>query len=242
MHQSAPCHLDSVPSACTFGISALGVGQCGPVASLVAEEKFVPRIQVVPPLTSAIGRFHTWWRGDPLPSLPFLSGLVMVPTDDQPLLNTLAGIDAAEFQRRMRQGHQPWLARIGVEPVAWGWCAAESLSIGELGIDCPLPRGNRYLWDFCTVTRWRGHGIYPRLLQTIVTSETEATRFWVGHDVPNVASERGIAKAGFQEVGVLYRQPDGGFELVPSASPQRVNAASALFGIPIAGRCSARIA
>ena len=185
-------------------------------------------------LGDPVGRFHTWWRGDLLPSLPDLPGLSIAPAAGE-VVGRLAGIDASEVRDRLRLGHEPWLARIVGVPVGWGWCATTEASIGELGISPVIPPGNRYLWDFWTVPSWRGQGIYPRLLQTIVTREADVARFWVGHDLGNAASACGIAKAGFQEVGLLYRREDSGFVLVPCAPPPRVAAASALFGVPIAG-------
>lgn len=142
----------------------------------------------------------------------------------------------------MARGHTPWSARIDGEPVGWGWCATREVSIGELDIAVPLPPGNRYLWDFFTVPAWRGRGIYPRLLRTIIEHEPEVARFWVGHDLGNLASARGITKAGFHEVGLLYHRQDGGFELVPSGPLERAVAASDLFAVPIAGRLPARSA
>jgi hypothetical protein len=199
----------------------------------------MPRTQIVPQADAAIGRLHAWWKGDPLPTFSLLQGLSLAPTDDGRLICALAAMTPAEFQARANQGHQPWLARIDREPVGWGWSASSSLSIGELGIACRLPAGNRYLWDFVTVAPWRGRGIYPRLLQAIVSSDPGGERFWVGHDLPNVASARGITKAGFQEVGVVCRLSSGAFELVPCGSAHRAEAASVLFGIPIADRLAA---
>jgi RimJ/RimL family protein N-acetyltransferase len=187
-----------------------------------------------------VGRFYTWWRDDALTPLPDLPGLAIAPADDDQLVGTLAGIDAGEIERRLARGHRPWLARLAGESVGWGWCAAEELSIGELDISCSIPPRNRYLWDFFTVPRWRGHGIYPRLLQTIVASEPGVERFWLGHDLGNIASARGIAKAGFREVGVLYRCQDGEFALVPCGPLQFAVAASALFGVPVADPVGAR--
>ena len=181
-----------------------------------------------------VGRFHCWWRGDPLPALPQLAGLSIEPTSDRALMARLMGVEEDEAAARVLRGHQPWLARVGVEPVGWGWCACSELDIGELGLSRLLPPRNRYLWDFVTVPPWRGRRIYPRLLQVIVTGSQDADRFWIGHDQPNVASARGIARAGFAEVGVLFVSDAGDFELVPAASP-RIAAASALFGIPIIG-------
>lgn len=189
-----------------------------------------------------VGRFHTWWRGDPLPLLPGLPTLSIAPADHERLVDGLGELDAREIRERLRRGHQPWLARIAGEVVGWGWCASEEASIGELGISCPIPPGNRYLWDFVTPPPWRGRGIYPRLLQTIVAHEAEAERFWLGHDLPNGSSARGIAKAGFHEVGVLCRQREGAFVLVPSGPRRLAAAASALFGLPVADPPSVGIA
>jgi RimJ/RimL family protein N-acetyltransferase len=154
-------------------------------------------------------------------------------------LSALSGADARELQARTARGHAPWLAQINGEPVGWGWCAAGEVSIGELGIAVPLPPGNRYLWDCFTVPAWRGRGIYPRLLQAIIAHEPEVARFWVGHDHGNLASARGIAKAGFHEVGLLYHRRDGEFELVASGPLERAVAASDLFAVPVAGRLPA---
>jgi hypothetical protein len=211
---------ETVSSIGSLDLKTKGLQAVGPVGELDASE--IP-----------VGRFHTWWRDDALAPLREMPGLSLAPVDDARIVGELAGIAAREFERRMLRGHRPWLARVAGEPVAWGWCAAAELSIGELGISCSIPAGNRYLWDFFTVPRWRGWGIYPRLLQSIVASEPDIERFWLGHDLDNIASARGIAKAGFREVGVLYRGQDGQFTLVPSGPLHLAEAASALFGVHV---------
>ena len=182
-----------------------------------------------------VGRFHCWWRGDPLPALPHLHGLSIERADNRALMTRPMGVEEDEAVARDSRGHQLWLARVGREPVGWGWCATAELDIGELGIVRVLPERNRYLWDFVTVPSWRGRRIYPRLLQAIVTCSPDADRFWIGHDQPNFASARGIARAGFTEVGMLYASDERGFELMPTASLPRIADASALFGVPIIG-------
>lgn len=133
----------------------------------------------------------------------------------------------------MGHSHQLWLARVDSAAVGWGWSAQRELSIGELGIDRPIASGNRYLWDFFTIPTWRGRGIYPRLLQEIVTRDLAAERFWLGHDMGNLPSWRGIARAGFRDVGALYRQPDGSFILIPTQPGDFAAAAAALFAITV---------
>jgi RimJ/RimL family protein N-acetyltransferase len=63
----------------------------------------------------------------------------------------------------------------------------------------PCDRG---LWDFVTLPNWRGHRIYPRLLQAIVQIEADAERFWIGCRADNEASMRGVRAAGFQLIGI----------------------------------------
>jgi GNAT superfamily N-acetyltransferase len=193
-------------------------------------------------LGEPVGRFHAWWRGDPLPALPGLSDLSIFPSDDVRTLAQLLAIDAREIEERMRRGDRPWLARIAGAVVGWGWSAAAELSIGELGISRPIPPGNRYLWDFFTVPPWRGRGIYPRLLQAIVSREVDADRFWLGHDLDNAASARGVAKSGFRQAGVLYRRENETFVLVPSEPLDRAVAAASLFGVGFVDPCSVRVA
>src|SRR5438552_19101239 len=99
----------------------------------------------------------------------------------------------AQAQAQLLGGHRPYLAELDGNAAALGWCALCQFGIGELGLRRPLPRGDAYLWDFRTMRAWRGRGIYPRLLQHILRdSSVPAERFWIGHDLDNTASERGI--------------------------------------------------
>jgi len=187
-----------------------------------------------------IGRLYTWWRGDPLPGLPRVPGLVIEPATDLAALAAVAGHSPAVLQTRMAEGHTPYLAWLDGTPVASGWLATREAAIGELGLAFALPPGNRYLWDFVTLPPWRGRGIYPRILQDMLRRETSAQRFWVGHDLDNVASARGILKAGFVAVGEVGRQRGGGLGLVPRGQVERGAAAAALLGIPILQRTDTR--
>jgi GNAT superfamily N-acetyltransferase len=192
-------------------------------------------------VTEAVGLFHAWWRGDPLPNLPDWPDLKLERSSDPHLLAELTDADPHAIEERLVRDHQPWLATIAGEPVAYGWVTASDLSIGELGLDVALQPGCRYLWDFFTAPSWRGNGIYPRLLQAIIAHDEKAERFWVGHDLGNVASAHGIAKAGFCEVGAVYRLRDGGLALISSGRLDRASAASEQFGITLIDRLSAGI-
>jgi GNAT superfamily N-acetyltransferase len=163
-----------------------------------------------------LGYGYTWWHGDPLPCLPPLTGLHVLPTDDAELIAALAQLEPAEVTERMCQANQAYVAYIGTEPAAYGWSAARTGAISELAFDFEIPPGNRYLWDFVTMPAWRGHGIYPRLLQAILTAEqSRAQRFWIGHTADNNASQHGIVKAGFQLVEALVMFADATLAILP---------------------------
>lgn len=180
-----------------------------------------------------IGSFYAWWRGDPLVPLLPLAGLDIGTPSDPTSLATGLGLNPAEVAARLAAGHRLYVARLDGRPVAYGWVATAEAVIGELGLRFTLPPGNRYLWDFFTLPAWRGLGIYPRLLQAILGWEAGAERFWVGHDTPNVASRRGILKAGFQEVGQVYRTVNGELVLVPVGPVDRAVAAARLLGLSL---------
>lgn len=183
------------------------------------------------PVGPAIGSFYTWWRGDPLISLPPLGGLTIGEVSDPEVLESLTGLRTADLAGRFSAGHRAFVAWLDGRPVAYGWVATARAEIGELGLTFKLPPADRYLWDFFTLPPWRGLGIYPRLLQAILQREGAAERFWVGHDAPNLASRRGILKAGFQEVGRVHQMAGGDLVLVPTGPLERALAAARLLGI-----------
>lgn len=179
-----------------------------------------------------VGRFYAWWRGDPLPPLSPVPDVAMSPSSDEALVATVTGIEIEAVRERMDLGHRPWLARIGNEPAGWGWVASREAGIAELDIAITLPPGERYLWDFVTVPARRGRGLYSALLRTILTHEG-AERYWIGHDEGNTPSARGVAKAGFREVGAVLRTEDGQMTFVPKSPTDRAEAAAALLGLPV---------
>lgn len=173
---------------------------------------------------------YAWWRGDPLPHLPVLDGFAVEQTSRSQLLAELSGGGVVEMQTRLDRGHRPYVARLNGQAAAWGWSATREASIGELGIAFPIPPGNRYLWDFVTLPAWRGRGLYPRLLQAILFGDVDAERFWIGHDHENVASARGVLKAGFHPISAIGLSSTGP-RLDPVGSSDRVQALATLLGI-----------
>jgi GNAT superfamily N-acetyltransferase len=179
-----------------------------------------------------VGYFYTWWKGDPLPDLEPIPGLHLIPTNDVDLIEGLSDLTRAEAQQRIERGHRPYLALINDETAAYGWSAWERAEIGELGVDITLPEGDRYLWDFVTLPDYRGMGIYPHMLQGIIRQELDgAERFWIGHDVDNIASARGIEKAGLPVIGEVWIR-NGAPVYIGRKPRERAEMAAALLQLP----------
>jgi GNAT superfamily N-acetyltransferase len=154
----------------------------------------------------------------------------------------LSALSNEEVCGRMEQGHRLYVARMGDEPVGYGWCATRGAEIGELDMRIRFPASERYLWDFATLPEWRGRGVYPRLLQAILADDADAEYFWIGHTPENVASRRGILRAGFTALGELRFLPGGGVGLEPDGDLgsdrllERAAAGAAVLGVPLLPR------
>jgi GNAT superfamily N-acetyltransferase len=179
-----------------------------------------------------VGYFYTWWSGDPLPPLDPINGFELTVTDDVSLLERISDLSISDIQLRIELGNRPYVAWIDDQPAAYGWSAWKRAEIGELGVDLILPQGDRYLWDFVTLPEFRGRGIYPHMLQGIILAErSTAERFWIGHDLGNEASARGIAKAGLPVIGEVWVR--NGTALYVGRQPEdRARMAAGFLGLP----------
>lgn len=176
----------------------------------------------------------TWWRGDDLPALSPIAEFRAEVSADPYLLAMLSNYEVAEAQRRLAEGHRAYVAWMGSAPVAYGWVATRVASIGELGIDVPVPPTDRYLWDFATLPEWRGRGIYPHLLQAIVRREAQdAERCWIIAAPENRASSAGIYKAGFTATAQLSFQTAGQAGLTALGPSERVRPGAIFLGVPV---------
>jgi hypothetical protein len=176
----------------------------------------------------------TWWSTDPLPHLPVLPGFQAACASDDTALAQLNRLTVTEVRARQQDGHRPYLGFLNGIPVAYGWVATQEASIGELDLTFRQPPGNRYLWDFATLTGFQGRGIYPHLLLAILKQEMlEAERFWIIHAPENVPSGAGMEKAGLLPVGQLSFRPDGSVGLAPLGLHERAQAGAELLGLPL---------
>ena len=176
----------------------------------------------------------TWWPGDPLGPLAQPDDFIATPSADRAELVALTGLPGEEIEARLGAGHRCSVAYLGSVAAAYGWVAAAEASIGELDVSFRLAGAERYLWDFRTLPEWRGRGLYPRLLQGILRSEgLDQARFWIINAPENLASARGIQKAGFRVVGDLAFAQDGRAGLVPATDPDRAAVGAGLLGVPL---------
>jgi GNAT superfamily N-acetyltransferase len=176
----------------------------------------------------------TWWQGDSLPQIAVDQEFEAVRCQDASLMAKLNRIPLAEVERRIAEGHVPYIALWSQQPVGYGWVAQQQFSIGELNLECRLAAGDRYLWDFGTLAQWRGRGFYPRLLQAILQSEQpHAQRFWIIHAPENVPSSRGILRSGFQDVAELAYDHQQQVRLAPRQDLERAQAAAELLGLSL---------
>ncbi|RFS21325.1 N-acetyltransferase [Chitinophaga silvatica] len=153
---------------------------------------------------------YTFAKHEELPSIKSIPGLQIKESKDVSILSQLGNITEKEVVKRVNNGNLAFIAYFHQTPVAFGWMAMGKASIGELGHQFVLPPQNRYLWNFRTISAFRGLGIYPALLQYILRSEANKTdRFWIIHAPENKSSLKGILKAGFHHVGQLYVRSDG---------------------------------
>lgn len=182
-----------------------------------------------------VGLFYAWWSGDPLPDLPRPPHLIVEHDPSAAVIRQVVDLTDEQIRQRYSEGNRALVARVEGVPAGIGWSSSGRVEIGELGLDFVLPRGNSYLWDFVTLPEWRGRGIYPVLLQTFLREGAAGQRFWVGHDLGNDASARGIIRAGFQVAGLVYAVPDVGPVYVADAGVdiERARAAAEILGIPL---------
>jgi GNAT superfamily N-acetyltransferase len=163
---------------------------------------------------------YTWWRGDDLPPLLPLPEFHCERVADVPLLADLHKVNLAKIETRLSDANTAYVAYLEDEPAGYGWSGANSVGVAD--VFWPITPPDRGLWDFFTLPVARGRGIYPHLLQAILrTEQSEAERFWIGHRVDNLASQRGIEKAGFQRVNFAVLTPERQLRLVPRGNRAR---------------------
>lgn len=129
-----------------------------------------------------------------------------VGPESMPALAEAVGGDASgEILKRFETGRRCYAAWVADNLAAYGWVSFNEEHIGELNLRLTLLPGEAYIWDCATLPSYRQHYLYSALLVHILEElRTEGLcRVWIGADLENVASQRGIACAGFRPVADL---------------------------------------
>jgi ribosomal protein S18 acetylase RimI-like enzyme len=126
--------------------------------------------------------------------------------DLAPLLAASTGsLSLTEINQRFETGRQCYAAWVDDQIVAYGWVSLEHEDIGELNLRIKLLPGDAYVWDCATLPAYRGNLLYGALLVYILAQlrAQNLCRVWIGTDHDNLASQKGIARAGFHHVADL---------------------------------------
>ena len=128
-------------------------------------------------------------------------GLESVPA----LAEAIGGDASVEILKRFETGRRCYAAWVEDKLAAYGWVSFNEEHIGELNLRLTLLPGEAYIWDCVTLPAFRKNYLYAALL-VFILGELHAEslcRVWIGADLENVASQRGIARAGFKPVADL---------------------------------------
>jgi ribosomal protein S18 acetylase RimI-like enzyme len=121
-------------------------------------------------------------------------------------LTSVMGADTStEILKRYKSGRRCYVAQAEDRFAAYGWVSVNEEFIGELNLRLRLLPGEAYIWDCATLPAFRRNHLYSALLTYILQDlNTEGFhRVWIGADLDNIPSQKGIARAGFTHVADL---------------------------------------
>lgn len=110
--------------------------------------------------------------------------------------------DTREVLRRFASGKQCYVGKVDDTIATYGWATFDEEHIGELGLSIRMQAGEAYIWDCATLPAYRRLHLYPALLAHML-SELAAQglqRIWIGTDLDNIPSQKGVALVGCQPV------------------------------------------
>ncbi|HLI91892.1 MAG TPA: GNAT family N-acetyltransferase [Ktedonobacteraceae bacterium] len=147
--------------------------------------------------------------------------------------------DPASVLQRFAMGRRCYTASVGGRLAAYGWVSFDEEAIGELESSIHLQEGEAYIWGCETLAAYRGQRLYPALLAYMLAAlqADGVHRVWIGADADNLASQSGLARAGFQPIAdaMIESSPEGRRLLVrahPGAPEEAVaTARRALLGM-----------
>jgi hypothetical protein len=122
-----------------------------------------------------------------------------------PALAAAMGGSPREIEKRLESGKRCYTAWVGDGLAAYGWISFQEEAIGELNLRVRLLPGEAYIWDCATLPPYRQNGLYSALLAGMLAGlqADQFCRTWIGANLENVASQRGMRRAGFHHVADL---------------------------------------
>jgi hypothetical protein len=162
---------------------------------------------------AGIGVEHTFlYRHEvsaaPLPAIesPAQLRIARIPADEIDVLTWIGPDERAEWDARLHRGDDCYGAWIGDAFVHYSWVQTQGThDIACAGIAMPIHRGELWIYNCRTSEAHRGLKIYPRTLQYILRDRfaSGALVAWIYVGEHNIASRRGIERAGFTRVRTL---------------------------------------
>jgi len=115
------------------------------------------------------------------------------------------GATPSDILARFESGRRCYAARVDGKLAAYGWVSFDEEFVGELRLRLRLLPGEAYIWDCATVPEFRRQRLYSSLLSFILSDLRfgQFKRAWIGANLDNEPSQRGIARAGFHHVANL---------------------------------------
>lgn len=121
------------------------------------------------------------------------------------LVSTMTRDASLELLKRLDTGRRCYAAWVGDQLASYGWVSFDEEYIGELSLRIRLLPGEVYIWDCGTVPAFRRKRLYSALLSHVIEQlgDEGFCRAWIGADMDNLPSQKGIALAGFHHVADL---------------------------------------
>jgi hypothetical protein len=122
-------------------------------------------------------------------------------------LAEIGWFDESEGLERLRRGDRCYTVSIDGRLAHYSWVQrSSSHPITEAGVSVPVDNGAFWIYH-CQTAEWaRGRGLYPSTLERIVRdcfSDGDCTA-WIYTAKKNIASQKGILRAGFGLMTTLY--------------------------------------
>lgn len=127
------------------------------------------------------------------------------PDEIDSLAHVMRLDNPAILRQRFASGKHCYVAQVEGALAAYGWVSLNEEEIGEIRLRIHLMPGEAYIWDCGTAPAFRRLRLYTALLLHIADQlrAEGLCRAWIGADGDNVASQQGMALAGFRPVADL---------------------------------------